>query len=66
MANKQDLQDLIQNILNIQENLNKDLNVVGGFDKWHAAARRARKSSLELTKLYKEYRKISIELEKQD
>lgn len=42
----------------------EDMNKINSTTKWKAAAVRARKLSIELTKLYKEYRTLSIDLAK--
>lgn len=62
---KQDLLNLVQTIKQKQEDLNKELNVIEYSDHWAAAARRARLISVELGKLYKQYRTESVALAKE-
>lgn len=64
MSTKQDLDDLIGKIIEKQEEFNKELLKVTTYSRWVAASRRARVLSSELGNMYKEYRKLSIKIAK--
>lgn len=64
MSTKQDLDSFIAKIFEKQEELNKELNKVTVTSHWVAASRRARVLSSELGNMYKQYRKLSIEVAK--
>lgn len=64
MSTKQDLDKLISEIMEKQEELNKEFITVTTFSRWVAASRRARVLSAELGNMYKQYRKLSIEVAK--
>lgn len=64
MSTKQDLDSFIAKIFEKQEELNKELNKVTSYSRWVAASRRARVLSSELSNMYKQYRKLSIEVAK--
>lgn len=64
MSTKQDLDNFISEIIEKQEELNKELLKVTTFSRWIAASRRARVLSAELSNMYKQYRKLSIEVAK--
>ena len=53
------MEELIKSIQTVQNNLN--INFEAALKGNKAAARRARKNTLELEKLYKQFRKISVE-----
>lgn len=56
------MEELIENIQNILSDLRVNLNYARQGNK--AAARRARKNTLDCEKLFKQYRKESIEAAK--
>ena len=58
--------DTIEAIEAVINNLEKELATIKSGKGWYAAARRARKHSLELGMLCKEFRKVSIEAERAD
>ena len=64
MSTKQDLDNLISEIIEKQEELNKEFLKVTTFSRWVASSRRARVLSAELGSMYKQYRKLSIEVAK--
>ena len=64
MATIAEVQKLVLEISSKQVALIEDMNKINSSSKWKAAACRARKLSIELTKLYKEYRSLSIDLAK--
>lgn len=57
-----ELKGLINKIHQTQEEMNKNMDVALISDRWSAASRRARVLSVELGKLYKEYRALSVKL----
>lgn len=57
-----ELKSLINKIHQIQEEMNKDMDVALISDRWSAASRRARVASVELGKLYKQYRALAVKL----
>lgn len=61
-----ELKSLINKIHQTQEEMNKDMDVALISDRWSAAARRARVASVELGKLYKEYRALSVKAATKD
>ncbi len=53
------MEELIKSIQTVQADLN--INFEAALKGNKAAARRARKNTLELEKLYKQFRKVSVE-----
>lgn len=64
MATVSDVQKLVFDISVKQEALLKDMNKINSSSSWKAAATRARVASIELTKMYKQYRTYTRELAK--
>lgn len=62
----QDVQNLIESIKAKQDEMIKEMSVINISNRWVSAARRARKLSLALDAMYKEYRKLSVELSKSE
>lgn len=65
LMNKQPIIDLINQIEQKQQDLMKELTTIKCTDRFKTAARRARSISIELTKLYKQYRVDSVALSKE-
>lgn len=63
MATRQEMQNLVQEIQTKQEQLKSNMKVMLTSNKYKTANKRARLLSIELEKLYKQYRKGTVHIE---